>query len=114
MRTTLLPELQLREKDINDVMNMLYIGKIELLQICLIKEEYLSYIYTKFDKSRTNREAVLVLIEECIPCSLYLGLKITEKTFKVLLQQGLNECENKNDFIKKIENFMNNIVFCRS
>ena len=32
MRTTLLPELKLREKDMNDVMNLLYRSKIELLK----------------------------------------------------------------------------------
>ena len=114
MRTTLLPELKLREKDMNDVMNLSYTAKIELLQVHLIKEEYLSYIYTTLDKSRTTREAVLVLIEQCIPCSLHLDLRITEKTFKVLLQEGLNKCENNNDYIKKIEDFINNVVFGRS
>ena len=38
MRTTLIPELKLRSKDINEVMIMLYTGKIELLQTHLIKE----------------------------------------------------------------------------
>lgn len=114
MRTTLLPELKLREKDMNDVMNLSYTAKIELLQVHLIKEEYLSYIYTTLDKSRTTREAALVLIEQCIPCSLHLDLRITEKTFKVLLQEGLNKCENNNDYIKKIEDFINNVVFGRS
>ena len=66
-----------------------------------MKEEYLSYIHTKLDKSRTTKEAAIVLIEQFIPCSLHLNLIITEKTFKVLLQEGLNNCENKNNFMKK-------------
>ena len=101
MRTTLLPELILREKDMNDVMNLSYREKIELLQVYLLKEEYLSYTYTTLDKSRTTKEAALVLIEQCIPCSLYLDLRIIEKTFKVILQEGLSNCENKNYFMKK-------------
>ena len=63
MRTTLLPELKLREKDMNDVMNLSYTAKIELLQVHLIKEEYLSYIYRTIKNFRTTREAELVLIE---------------------------------------------------
>ena len=111
MRTTLLPELRLRSKDINEVMSMSYAGKIELLQTYLIKEEYLSYIYLTLDKSKTTRDAALVLIEQCIPCSLHLDIRITEKTFKCLLQDGLNECVDKNEFIQKIEDFINNVVF---
>ena len=63
MRTTLFPEPKLREKDINDIISIGYIGEIELLQTYLIKEEYLSYIYTTLEKYITNREAALVLIE---------------------------------------------------
>ena len=113
MHTNLLPELKLRSKDINEVMGILYAGKIELLSTYLIKEEYLSYIYITLDKSKTTKDAALVLIEQYIPCSLHLDLRITEKTFKCLLQDGLNECVDKNNFIKKIKDFINNVVFGR-
>ena len=82
MCTTLLPELKLRAIDINEIIGMSYAGKIELLQTYLIKEEYLSYIYTTLDKSRTTRDSALVLIEKFIPCSLHLDLQITEKNFQ--------------------------------
>ena len=74
MHTSLFPELKLREKDINNIMSMLYTGKIELLQTYLIKEEYLSYIYMTLDKFRTTKEASLLLIKQFISYSLNLYL----------------------------------------
>ena len=74
MCTTLPPELKLISKDINEFMSMSYAGKIESLQSYIIKEDYLSYIYTTLDKSKTTRDISLVLIEKCIPCSLHLDL----------------------------------------
>ena len=82
MHTSLFPELKLREKDINNIMSMLYTGKIELLQTYLIKEEYLSYIYMTLDKFRTTKEASLLLIKQFISYSLNLYLWITEKNFQ--------------------------------
>ena len=114
MRTVLIPELELRDEDRNEIMGLSYTGKIELLQTYLIKEEYLSFIFTAIDKSKTTREAALVLIEQCIPCSLHMDLRITEKSIKKLLQEGLNDCINNNDFVSTIENFINNEVFGRS
>ena len=108
MRTVLIPELELRDEDRNEIMGLSYTGKIELLQTYLIKEEYLSFIFTAIDKSKTTREAALVLTEQCIPCSLHIDLQITEKSIKYLLQEGLNDYINNNNFVSTIENFINN------
>lgn len=63
-------------KDRNEIMSFSYTGKTDLLRIYLIKEEYLSFIFTAIDKSKTTREAALALIEQCIPCSLHMDLQI--------------------------------------
>ena len=85
IRTTLLPQLVLRGEKTNEIMGMLYTGKIELLQTYLMNKEYLSYIFTAIDKSNTTRDAALVLIEQCIPCYLHMDLRVTEKLIKMFL-----------------------------
>lgn len=114
MRTTLIPELKLRGEKTNDIMGMSYEGMIELLQTYLMNEEYLSYIFTAIDKSNTTREAALVLIEQCIPCSLHMDLRITEKLIKMLLQEGLNKCDDWKNFASNVQDFINNEVFGRA
>ena len=108
MCTTLIPALVLRGETTNDIMGMSYTGKIELLQTYLMNEEYLSYIFTAIDKSNTTRDAALVLIEQCIPCSLHMDLQVTEKLIKILFQEGLNKCNDYKDFVLNVEDFINN------
>ena len=85
MRTILLPELYLRGEKEKDIFSLLYSSKKERLYTYLIKEEYLSFIFTAIEKSNTTRDAALVIIEQCIPCSLHIDLRITEKLVKSLL-----------------------------
>ena len=75
----LLPELYLRGEKQEDILPLSYASKKERLYAYLIKEEYLSFIFTAIEKSNTTRDAALVIIGKCILCSLHIDLRITEK-----------------------------------
>ena len=91
MRNMLLLELYFRGEKKEDILPLWYASKKERLYIYLIKEGYLNFIFTAIEKSNTTRDAALVIIEQCIPCSLHIDLRITEKLVKSLLQDSLNK-----------------------
>ena len=63
LRNILLSKLYLRGEKADDILHLSFSLKKERFHAYLIKEEYLTFIFTTIEKSNTTRDAALVIVE---------------------------------------------------
>ena len=78
----------------------------------LRKENFISNILVALDYSQGIKLAAMTLVEKLIPCILHMNMRAVENFIKMLLQEELsNYLDILDDYIHKVETFMNTRVF---
>ena len=76
--------------DINEISMLNFEGKRQMLKKYLIEEAHIDYVLVALERSRSTKDAALIIVEQAIPCVLHMNMRITEKFVSLLLQEGLN------------------------
>ena len=83
-----------------------------MLKNLLLDEKFKKFVINVIKRSKSTRDAALIIVEQAIPCSLHLNMRITEKFVKMLLQTGMNHnIEQQTVWIGVIEEFINTSVY---
>ena len=90
LQKIILPEFNMRNIPLTDILPLSFEEKRQRLRKILLKEKFQSDMLFTINRADLTREAALILIEQAIPCSLHMNMRITEKFVKMLLQSGIN------------------------
>lgn len=85
LQKIIIPELDLQGKQFSETLLLLFENKRQMLKNLLLDEKYKKIIINVVKRSKSTRDAVLIIMEQAIPCCLHINMRITEKFVKILL-----------------------------
>ena len=83
-----------------------------MLKSLLLEENFKNFVINVIRRSKSTREATIIIMEQALPCLLYMNMRITEKFVRMILQAEMNHnINNCNELISLIEKFINTTIY---